>query len=210
MIGVFGGTFDPVHFGHLRPALEVQQALGLQQLRYFPAGQPPHRDAPRASAPQRLAMLQRALQGQADVFIDERELHRPGPSFMVDTLQSLRQEFASTPLCLILGLDAFLSLPGWHQWQRLPQLAHLVVAHRPGWSAEVYQQDKELQILVEQRQCELAQLSATPVGGLVFIPVTQLDISATLIREQVQQQQDIRYLLPDSVAQFIQQQNLYR
>ena len=210
MIGVFGGTFDPVHYGHLRPGLEVQQALGLQQLRYLPAGQPPHRGVPHASAAQRLSMLQRALQGQEGVVIDERELHRPGPSYMVDSLQSLRQEVGSTPLCLILGNDAFLGLPGWHQWQRLPQLAHLVVTHRPGWSLDTYQQSRELNTLVAQHQCEVSQLSASEAGGLVFVAVTQLEISATAIREQVQQQRDIRYLLPDSVRQVIQQQNLYR
>lgn len=208
MIGIFGGTFDPVHFGHLRPALEVQQALGLNEVRFIPAGQPPHRETPYASTPQRLSMLRAAIEDQPGFVVDERELRREGPSYMVDTLASLREEVGQTPLCLILGYDAFLGLPGWHQWNSLIELAHLVITHRPGWNHD--ELDDALQSLVKQCETEVERLSEQAAGGLLFVPVTQLDISATIIREQIRAGQDIRYLLPDTVYRIIREQKLYR
>ena len=208
MIGIFGGTFDPVHFGHLRPALEVQQALGLNQVRFIPAGQPPHRETPYASTPQRLSMLRTAIDDQPGFVVDERELRREGPSYMVDTLASLREEVGQTPLCLILGYDAFLGLPGWHQWNSLIELAHLVITHRPGWNHD--ELDDALQSLVKQCETGVERLSEQAAGGLLFVPVTQLDISATIIREQIRAGQDIRYLLPDTVYRIIREQKLYR
>ena len=208
MIGIFGGTFDPVHFGHLRPALEVQQALGLNQVRFIPAGQPPHRETPYASTPQRLSMLRAAIEDQPGFVVDERELRREGPSYMVDTLASLRDEVGQTPLCLILGYDAFLGLPGWHQWNSLIELAHLVITHRPGWNHD--ELDDALQSLVKQCETGVERLSEQAAGGLLFVPVTQLDISATIIREQIRAGQDIRYLLPDTVYRIIREQKLYR
>ncbi|MHA1568992.1 MAG: nicotinate-nucleotide adenylyltransferase [Alphaproteobacteria bacterium] len=208
MLGIFGGTFDPVHFGHLRPALEVQQALGLEEVRFIPAGQPPHREAPLASVEQRLAMLQAAITDQDGFVIDEREIRRAGPSYMVDTLQSLRDELGDTPLCLILGYDAFLGLPQWHQWQRLGELAHLVVAHRPGWDHS--ELPETLQALRQRQVCDLPGLKSRPAGGMVFVEVTRLAISATRIRNEVRAGRDIRYLLPDRVYTLIQEQQLYR
>lgn len=208
MIGIFGGTFDPVHFGHLRPALEVQQALGLNEVRFIPAGQPPHRETPYASTPQRLSMLRAAIEDQPGFVVDERELRREGPSYMVDTLASLREEVGQTPLCLILGYDAFLGLPGWHQWNSLIELAHLVITHRPGWNHD--ELEDALQSLVKQCETGVERLSEQAAGGLLFVPVTQLDISATIIREQIRAGQDIRYLLPDTVYRIIREQKLYR
>ena len=208
MIGIFGGTFDPVHFGHLRPSLEVQQALGLNEVRFIPAGQPPHRETPYASTPQRLSMLRTAIDDQPGFVVDERELRREGPSYMVDTLASLREEVGQTPLCLILGYDAFLGLPGWHQWNSLIELAHLVITHRPGWNHD--ELDDALQSLVKQCETGVERLSEQAAGGLLFVPVTQLDISATIIREQIRAGQDIRYLLPDTVYRIIREQKLYR
>lgn len=208
MIGIFGGTFDPVHFGHLRPALEVQQALGLNEVRFIPAGQPPHRETPYASTPQRLSMLRTAIDDQPGFVVDERELRREGPSYMVDTLASLREEVGQTPLCLILGYDAFLGLPGWHQWNSLIELAHLVITHRPGWNHD--ELEDALQSLVKQCETGVERLSEQAAGGLLFVPVTQLDISATIIREQIRAGQDIRYLLPDTVYRIIREQKLYR
>ena len=208
MIGIFGGTFDPVHFGHLRPALEVQQALGLKEVRFIPAGQPPHRDQPHASPSQRVAMLRAAIDEQPGFVVDEREVRRPGASYMVDTLASIRSELGPAPLGLILGYDAFLGLANWYQWQRLIDLAHLVVTHRPGWS-----HDKlagELQYLVQRHAMPAVKLVDVPAGGLTFVEVTQLDISATRIREQIRAGHDIRYLLPESVYQIIHEQKLYR
>ena len=208
MIGIFGGTFDPVHFGHLRPALEVQQTLGLDEVRFIPAGQPPHREVPHATTPLRLSMLRAAVEDQPGFVVDEREIRREGPSYMVDTLASLREEIGQLPLCLILGYDAFLGLPDWHQWHRLIELAHLVITHRPGWNHD--ELDDSLQSLLQQHEMDFERLAKHAAGGLAFVPVTQLDISATSIREQIHAGQDIRYLLPDPVYRIISEQKIYR
>ena len=134
-MGIFGGTFDPIHYGHLRTAFELLQALRLQEIRFLPAGNPPHRDQPFADAQLRLRMVQAATSGQAGFTVDDREVRKAGPSYSVETLGELRHEYPDRSLCLILGMDAFLSLPNWYQWRELLKLAHLVVAHRPGWRA---------------------------------------------------------------------------
>ena len=133
MIGILGGTFDPVHFGHLRPALEVMQATGMEQVRFLPNRIPPHRETPWLDVENRLELLKTAIADQPGFELDERELQREGHSYMVDTLESLRSDFPSHPLCLILGMDAFLGIKKWHQWQRIPELCHLVVTTRPGF-----------------------------------------------------------------------------
>ena len=133
--GPIGGTFDPIHYGHLRTGFELLQALKLAELRFMPAGNPPHREGTIASNEQRLAMVLTATEGQAQFVVDDREMRKSGPSYSVETLAELRQEYPDRPLCLIIGMDAFLGLPKWHQWRELLDLAHLVVAHRPGWRA---------------------------------------------------------------------------
>jgi len=207
MIGVFGGTFDPVHNGHCRIGLELCQQLGLDELRFVPCRQPPHRPMPVASDEQRLAMLQLAIAGQSDFVVDERELRRDGPSYMVDTLASIRAEEPDTPLCLVLGGDAFASLMGWHRWRQLIDLAHLVIAHRPG-TALLF--EGELLTLYQRCQVnDIAALHARTAGHILLCPVTQLDISSTLIREQQMSGASARYLLPDDVWVYMQQQRLY-
>ncbi len=134
-MGIFGGTFDPIHYAHLRTAFELQQALRLKEIRFLPAGNPPHRDQPMADAQLRLKMVQLATADQPGFVVDDREVRKEGPSYSVETLAELRHEYPDRSLCLIVGMDAFLSLPKWHQWRELLQLAHLVVAHRPGWRA---------------------------------------------------------------------------
>ena len=134
-MGVFGGTFDPIHYGHLRTAFELMEAVHLSEVRFLPAGTPPHRETPEASAQERLAMVAAAIGGQPGFIVDDRELRREGPSYSVDTLLDLRAEFAHRSICLIVGMDAFLGLPQWYHWREILQLAHVVVAHRPGWRA---------------------------------------------------------------------------
>ncbi len=211
-IGVFGGTFDPVHFGHLRPALELKQQLGLASIHLIPCNIPPHRGEPHASAAQRCAMLQLAIEGEPGLLLDRRELQRPGPSYMVDTLKSLRQEYGGErPLCLIIGGDAFLGLPSWYHWQQLVQLAHIVVAHRPGWILDEATLDASLRGLLRQhRLSQPSQLCEAPAGGVLLQGVTQLDISATSIRNRVGAGESANYLLPQPVWDYIRQQNLYR
>lgn len=209
LIGILGGTFDPIHNGHLRPALEVLEALGLTEVRFIPSRRPPHREQPAATVAQRLAMLELAIADQPGFRIDDRELRRDGPSYMVDTLRSLRTQLGEDcSLCLILGTDAFDGLQSWHRWQEIPELVHLVVLHRPGAGLPLSQ---VLGDLVGQRKLHHAQdLRVRPAGGILFQPVTQLDISATAIRAQLAAGNSPRYLLPETVWAYIRDQDLYR
>lgn len=209
MIGIYGGTFDPIHYGHLRTALEVKEAVGLDEVRFIPSQIPPHRGRPGATPEQRLALLEAALHNAEPGFrIDTRELERPGPSYMVDTLASIRADIGTEPLCLIVGRDAFLGLHRWHRWRELFELAHLLVMRRPGPSPEI---PEELRAPLRQRTAEAPDaLRASPAGLIHFVPVTQLDISATRIRGAIANGLSPRYLTPDPVLRLIRRLNLYR
>lgn len=206
MIGILGGTFDPIHHGHLRIALEVQEILALREVRFIPCRHPPHRAEPSATAEQRLALLRLALADTPGFVVDTRELERPGPSYMVDTLASLRAESGAAPLCLILGYDAFLGLPGWHRWRNLLDYAHWVVVQRPGLIQPL---SGALAVLQQERRLEPEQLMTAPCGGICFLPVSQLDISATQIRTLLRSGRNPRYLLPDAVLRLIRQSRCY-
>jgi nicotinate-nucleotide adenylyltransferase len=207
-IGILGGTFDPIHNGHLRSALEILERFQLAQVRFIPCHQPAHRERPTATPAQRLAMLEIALAGQPGFVVDDQELRRAGPSYMVDSLESLRLQLDSTPLCLLLGVDAFNGLPGWHRWRELMDLAHLVVLHRPGSALSTTAALKSL--VLGHKLADPRGLRDRPAGGLVFQPVTQLDISATEIRKLLANQRSPRYLLPESVQTYINDHGLYR
>lgn len=209
MLGIYGGTFDPIHYGHLRTALEVKEALRLAELRLLPCRLPPHRGSPGATPEQRLQMLELALLNAEPGFVvDSRELNRAGPSYMVDTLASLRAEYPERPLCLIVGLDAFCGLPSWHRWRELFDLAHLAVMRRPGLSEPIW--GEGLAGIIQKRQVETVEgLLGLAAGRLVFLEVTQLTISATSIRHLVAEGKSPRYLLPDPVLTLIQAQGLY-
>lgn len=208
MIGILGGTFDPIHYGHLRTALDVQQRLALDEVRFIPCGEPAHRNKPIAEPLQRLAMVRAAIAGQENFTVDDREIQRNGPSYMVDTLISLKQDFKSESLCLILGMDAFNGLAQWYQWQKIFDLANIVVMQRPAIKGQV-ELNKRLMAQLKHRFVDADNLKIKQNGGICFVPVTQLDISATKIRQQWQQNKDIQFFLPDSVLTLIQQQNIY-
>lgn len=208
MIGILGGTFDPVHLAHLRCALELQQTFDFEEIRFVPCRLPPHRPDPGADPEQRLAMLELALGDQAGFVTDDRELRRPGPSYTVDTLESFRAERQTAPLCMIVGMDAFLQLPTWHRWERLIDLAHLVVMCRPG--RELDDAPAVLRGLLDERGVEDPHdLRHSPAGRIALAGVTRLDISATHIRSLVGQGRSIRYLVPDRVLDYIRQERLY-
>jgi nicotinate-nucleotide adenylyltransferase len=210
MIGVFGGTFDPIHFGHLRPALDVKQALGLREMRLIPAFLPPHREQPVANPGQRLTMVRAAVGDEPDLLVDNREMQREGVSYMVDTLSSLREEFVDEPLCLVLGSDAFLQLDRWHRWQEIIELAHIVVTHRPGWEMNIETASADIQQLWSECHVEeVAELENRPAGKIILQTVTPLEISATQIRALVAAGKSPRFLLPDSVWNLIRMQGLY-
>jgi nicotinate-nucleotide adenylyltransferase len=212
MIGIFGGTFDPIHFGHLRSALEICESLDLKEIRFIPCRIPPHRDEPIAGPLERFAMVNAALAGQPNMIADDREIKREGPSYMVETLESLRKELASQPLCLILGMDAFMSIPSWYRWQDILQLSHLVVMHRPGKSLKDSDSKQASQVatLLKNHQVKDAkQLQSRTAGCIYLLPITQLDISASKIRNLVATGKNPRYLLPDVVLQMIKVQKIY-
>ncbi len=205
-IGLLGGTFDPIHFGHLRPALELLDALPLAHIRFIPSRQPPHRHTPSATPEQRRQMVALAIAHEPRFVLDDRELQRPGPSYAVDTLRNFRREYAQ-PLCLIVGADAFAHFNSWRDWQDILELAHLVVMTRPGASLDTAHLSTELSDLLTQRRRQLPDFSG--VGGIFCQQVTALPISATAIRESLQQGRSPRYLLPDAVLNYLLNQQLY-
>jgi nicotinate-nucleotide adenylyltransferase len=206
-LGLFGGTFDPIHNGHLRTAFELLQALKLAEVRFMPTGNPPHRDQTLADAAQRLAMVRAAVAGQPEFTVDDREVRRTGPSYSVDTLTELRAEFPHRPLCLLLGMDAFLGLPNWHRWQQILELAHVVVAHRPGWKAPT--QGPLGEAMVDRGTGGIRDLHGSPAGRIYVHAVTQLEISSTELRQLVAAGGDPRYLVPDSVRTVLRDLGCY-
>lgn len=221
-IGLLGGTFDPIHYGHLRIAEELGEALGLEVVRLLPAGTPPHRAPPVASAQQRLDMVRLAISGNPRLVVDEYEVFKTTPCYMVDTLRTLRAEAgAQASIVLCLGADAFAGLPTWHAWQSLFDLAHLAIAHRPGFSEPGWlgALPDALRSEVEARRvapagshlgAHGAEFHASASGRIGFHAVTQLEISASALREKCRDGESLRYLMPDAVIEYIQQHQLYR
>jgi nicotinate-nucleotide adenylyltransferase len=209
-IGVYGGTFDPVHYGHLRTALEVRESLALDEVRMLPCRLPAHRSDPGASAEQRRAMLEVALAGAADsgLVLDDRELKREGPSYMVDTLRSFRSEFPEATLCLIIGADAFLGLEGWSRWEQLFELAHIAVMGRPG-SENTGMSPRLIEEWSSRSSTDISDLSSSQSGRIYPVEVTRLAISATRIRDLLGRGSSVRFLLPEVVTDYIRQQGLY-
>ena len=213
-LGVFGGTFDPVHFGHLRLAEEAADALDLGAVRWIPAGQPALREKPQVSAAQRLEMVRLAIAGNARFEIDSAEVDAQQTSYTVPTLERLRDETAcgrQRPLVLIVGADAFAGIADWHRWEKLIFLAHIAVAQRPGAPLALASLPPPLQRLWQEHYAaDPAELSAAPAGRIVTFAMTQLDISATAIRCLLSNQSSARYLTPESVLSYIRDHALYQ
>lgn len=206
MIGLLGGTFDPVHYGHLRPAHEAYRQLGLDRLYLLPAATPPNRNPPIATAAQRLRMVELAVPEFPGLAVDDREIRRGGVSYTVPTLSALREEIGNQPLCFVLGADVFTALPKWHRWQELFGLTHLIVVERPGaamrtlpaWAAPRVRQQRE-------------EIAGQPAGGIMFIAVTPQDISATRIRAAAARgRMPSPHELPPAVAEYISRNHIYR
>ena len=192
-LAIFGGTFDPVHIGHLSVAWEASELLDADVC-LMPAGVPPHRSPPTASAEQRMAMLRAALQGQSRLTLDGRELQREGPSYTIDTLTELRAEQGDRPLTLLLGADAFAGLPSWHRWLEIFDVAHIGVLSRPGIEAAL--PDALVQAIDGRYATVSGELHHLAAGKVIELAVTPLEISATHIRELLAAGRDPRYLLP--------------
>ena len=201
-VGVLGGTFDPVHHGHLRLALEVREALGLAEVRLMPTALTNLRNAASASTAARLAMLERAL--CPGLCVDEREIRRGGRSYTIDTLIELRRELGARPLCFILGADAWNGLPRWHRWQELTTYAHLVVATRPGVVLQ------EIPELARAARSSAEELLAAPAGGVLQVRIPLLPISSTDLKARLRDARAIDHLAPQAVVQFIAEHGLYR
>ena len=206
-IGIFGGTFDPVHYGHLRSAFEMLQALRFSEVRFIPCGDPPHRGVTFASAEDRFDLVRLAIEGQSGFVADDRELRRDGPSYTVDTLASLREEFPDRSLGLIVGMDAFLGLPGWHRWEEILDIAHIVIAHRPGWKAPDIGVLGDL--IAEHGTHRVDDLHGALQGRIHIHAVTQLEIASTEIRDLIAAGRDPRFLVPDQVRHAILDRKIY-
>ncbi|TVS10107.1 MAG: nicotinate-nucleotide adenylyltransferase [Wenzhouxiangella sp.] len=206
-VAIFGGTFDPVHYGHLRAAAEISERLKVSDFRLIPAGCPPHRDGSWADPFHRLAMLELAVAAYPDLHVDEREVRRNGRSYMVDTLESVRAEVGDVPMLLCVGQDAANQLDRWHRWQELLRLAHLVVMTRP--RSEPRYPQRLGQVLEASRVKRARDLMRSPAGLVCHVEVTQLAISSTDIRNQLGRGWDPRFLLPDTVLSYIRKHGLY-
>jgi nicotinate-nucleotide adenylyltransferase len=207
-VAVFGGTFNPVHYGHLRSARELVDTLPIEQLRFVPARQPPHREAPAVSAEDRAAMVELAIADEPGMICDRRELQRAGPSYSVDTLSSLRRELGEArPLAMIVGRDAVLGLKSWHRWPQLFDLAHLIVIARPGWDAV----DRDgIAELLAGRAITVPELTARAAGGVLERTLAPQEISSTEVRALLQSGKSAADWVPGCVIDYIEAHGLYR
>jgi nicotinate-nucleotide adenylyltransferase len=209
MIGILGGTFDPIHFGHLRAALDCHQGLGLDHVRFIPLQVAVHRPQPLVSSGMRLAMLEAAVADEPGFVVDKRELGREGGSYTFDTLTSLREEFGpNRPLCLLIGGDAFAGFLDWYRPMEILELAHLVVMRRPGHDPVT--SPRLRQLYLERVGGDTHALAEQPAGRILFHSVTQMEISSTRIRELLRRGSSPRYLLPERVLDIIEREALYR
>lgn len=212
LIGVLGGTFNPIHLGHISIAQQVARALDFNQVRFIPAAQPPHKPAPKVSAQQRAEMVQLAIQDYPNFVLDTTELTRTGPSYTVDTLKLLHLAYPKSRFCLILGWDAFSKINTWHEWESLFSLAHIALVQRP------QQQQNSLTMEIKNEfEKRLRQLSEaktfmhTQNAGLICeVPTFPLTISSTEIRQQLAQEQTPQGLLPSAVIDYIRKNQLYK
>jgi nicotinate-nucleotide adenylyltransferase len=209
LIGVFGGTFNPIHHGHLRIAQEIAETLRLSQVKFIPSANPPHKTQPQVSAQQRAAMVELAIQDNPLFSLDMRELERTGPSYTIDTLKSLRSEHPHDTFCLMIGADAFAHFDQWHDWQSILNYCHLILVPRP--DAHHLILSPALSTLLKQHATSvLDQLTLQPHGCIIEQEVTALDISSSQIRTVIGQRKNPIYLTPPQVAEYLQQHRLYQ
>lgn len=206
-IAILGGTFNPIHHGHLRVAIEVKEVLDLAAVHLIPLLAPPHRKAPNVSAHSRLDMVSAATKSEPELMADDREIRRGGISYSVETLRELREEKGDTPICMVVGTDAFAHLHTWRDWEELIKLAHIVVVHRPG--VDLPDDAPANKLLEEFGTDEVADLHASPAGRFMSISIPMLEISSTQIRSILHNGQSPRYLLPKSVLNIIRENDLY-
>ncbi len=211
-IGILGGTFNPIHFGHLRMAQELADALNLDEVRFIPAANPPHKDTPTTTAQHRAAMVQLGIADNKTFVFDDRELHRSGASYTLDTLHSLREELGEkTSITLFMGSDAFTKFDTWHRWQEIIQLCHIALVQRPQQRGHDHKLSKALETFLHNHYTENPDDLHNHASGFATMRhITALDISSTAIRNALQHGESVRYLMPDNVMDYIQKYHLYR
>jgi len=214
-LAILGGTFDPIHYGHLRFASDVRSALSLSEVRLIPAGTPPHRVPPIAPAEDRFAMTEIGCTEFEGLSADRIEIDRPGPSYTVDTLEALHSLRPELPLALLVGADAFAGLPQWRHWERLFALAHFIVAERPGAAPTGEGLPASLQVHWERRlTTDISRLERTLSGSIVRVTIAPQPIAASAIRAELAQgdvgRERVRGLLPSPVLDYIDRNHLYR
>ena len=208
-VGILGGTFDPVHNGHLHLATTFLETLNMAELRFVPLNTPPHRTPPLASAEQRLEMLELAVENQAGLKVDDCEIRRGGISYSIDTLKHLRKILNETPICLLMGIENFNTLNHWHQWQSLLDYAHIVIANRPGSDNKLT--DEEIKNFMDVSITHSVELlHQQPAGLIMQLDIPMLDISSTQIRKNFQTNLNSDSLLPNKVLDFVQTHHLYK
>jgi nicotinate-nucleotide adenylyltransferase len=208
-VGVFGGTFNPVHYGHLRSALELVQRLDLAQLRLMPSAVPPLREEPDCSAEHRAAMVELAVAQEPRLVCDRRELGREGKSYTIDSLIELRGEVGDQrSLSMVMGCDAVLDIAKWHRFDELLEWAHIIVIARPGW--DLPQTGALAEWIGKHRLASSASLGDSPAGGILIEELRPLEISSTEIRKILAAGNSVRYLMPQSVLEYIDTNTLYR
>ena len=211
MIGILGGTFNPIHNGHLHLAERLQQTLGFEAIRFMPAALPALKDKPNVTAEQRAEMVKIAIANQPHFSLDTRELSRAGTSYTIDTLISLREELGDeVSICWLIGFDAFANLDAWHRWQELLNKAHLIVVKRPH-SSDLSNLNAEVKTLLKKHETEnVEEVKKQAYGKILIQEIAALDISSTKIREKIAQDKDVRSMVPEALLSYIQQHQLYR
>ncbi|MFM1911420.1 MAG: putative nicotinate-nucleotide adenylyltransferase [Pseudomonadota bacterium] len=211
MIGILGGTFNPIHLGHLHLANQLQTKLGFDSIRFMPAALPALKDKPNVTAEQRAEMVKIAIANQPHFSLDTRELSRAGTSYTIDTLISLREELGDeVSICWLMGFDAFANLDAWHRWQELLNKAHLIVVKRPH-SSDLSNLNAEVKTLLEKHETKnVEEVKKQAYGKILIQEIAALDISSTEIREKIAQDKDVRSMVPEALLSYIQQHQLYR
>jgi nicotinate-nucleotide adenylyltransferase len=213
LTGIFGGTFDPIHYGHLRVAEEISEIADLAEMRFVPAALPRLRPPPVAEVHHRVEMVRLAIDGNSRFILDLRETRRHGTSYSIDTLREMKQQLGDEAiLCFMLGADAFIKLAQWQSWRELFRLCHFIVAARPGHPLLEAPESlpRELKLECQYRWVSRADDLAHARSGLVFLaPTSLLEISATNIRTCISSRKSARYLLPDATLDYISMNQLY-
>ncbi|HKK55093.1 nicotinate-nucleotide adenylyltransferase [Marinobacter sp.] len=205
---IYGGTFDPVHHGHLRLAVELREHLAIAEIALVPSHIPPHRESPGASSDRRLELLRLAIEDEPGLAVDDRELNRQGASYTADTLRQIRQEIGpDEPLVMVVGTDSFAGFDRWREWERIPELAHIIVVVRPGSS--IPPESAPAELLAARAASSVDELHASPAGRVIVLEPPLMDISASGLRERIADGRSPRYLLPDPVWHRICQLGLY-